>query len=142
MVSIPESARAVITSGRLAHVVTMNPDGSPQVTIVWVDADGDEIVMAHLLEHQKVKNVRRNPRVALSIETDRTNAGGLTEYLVVYGDARIQEGGAPELLQQLAYRYIGPDVKFPPMENPPPGYVLRITPRRFAGVGPWAESRR
>jgi PPOX class probable F420-dependent enzyme len=140
MVSIPESARAVLTSGRPAHFVTTNPDGSAQVTIVWVDAQGDEILTAHLPEHQKIKNVRRDPRVALSIETDQTNAMGLTEYLVVYGDARIQEGGAAELLQLLAYRYIGPDVKFPPMDNPPPGYVLRITPRRFTGVGPWTES--
>ena len=46
------------------------------------------------------------------------NATGLTEYLVIYGTARITEGGAPELLQRLARRYLGPDVRFPPMDNP------------------------
>jgi PPOX class probable F420-dependent enzyme len=138
MAPIPESARKVIEAGRLAHLVTLNRDGSPQVSIVWVGIDDDEIVSAHLGSHQKVKNVRRDERVVLSIATDHQNSGGMTEYLVVYGHARITEGGAPELLQQLAYKYIGPGVKFPPMDNPPPGYITRITPDRYAGVGPWA----
>jgi PPOX class probable F420-dependent enzyme len=137
MVAIPESARQVIEAGRLAHLVTLNADGSPQVTCVWTGIDGDEIVTAHLGQWQKVKNVRRDPRVAISFETDTMNAMGLTEYLVVYGHARVTEGGAPELLQQLARTYIGPDVKFPPMDNPPPGFLLRITADRFGGVGPW-----
>jgi hypothetical protein len=63
---------------------------------------------------------------------------GLTEYLVVYGTARVTEGGAPELLQELAHTYVGPDVKFPPMDNPPPGYITHIAVDRVAGVGPWA----
>jgi len=62
---------------------------------------------------------------------------GLTEYAVLYGEARIQEGGAPELLQKLAEVYMGPGVKFPPMENPPHGYVTRIRIDRIEGVGPW-----
>jgi hypothetical protein len=63
---------------------------------------------------------------------------GLTQYLVIYGTARITEGGAPELLQELAHTYRGPDVKFPPMDNPPPGYITHISVDRIAGVGPWA----
>jgi hypothetical protein len=55
----------------------------------------------------------------------------------VYGRARIEEGGAPELLQRLARVYLGPDVKFPPMDDPPPGFTLRTTVERLAGVGPW-----
>jgi hypothetical protein len=99
-------------------------------------------VSGHLGMHQKVQNVRRDARVALSIATDKANDIGMTEYLVVYGHARITEGGAPELLQRLAYTYIGPGVKFPPMDNPPPGYITRITPDRFAGVGPWSVRQR
>lgn len=115
----------------------MNADGSPQVTLVWARTDGDEIVAAHLSEQQKLRNIRRDGRVAISFESGRQNAVGLTEYLVVYGRARIEEGGAPELLQELAYTYIGPGVKFPKMENPPPGHITRITVERIAGVGPW-----
>ena len=139
MAAIPDSARKVIESGRLAHLVTLNKGGGSQVTCVWTGTDGDEIVIGHLSEHLKVRNVRRDDRVALSIDTEETDPNGLTRYLVVYGTARIQEGGAPELLQKLAYTYIGPGVKFPPMPEPPPGYVMRITPERFSGVGPWAR---
>ena len=63
---------------------------------------------------------------------------GLDEYLVVHGTARITEGGAPELLQRLAEVYLGPGVKFPPMPDPPPGFITRIAVDRVAGVGPWA----
>jgi PPOX class probable F420-dependent enzyme len=131
----------VLESDRLAHLVTLNPDGRPQVSCVWVGLEGDEIVSGHLGTWQKVRNVERDPRVALSIEAKGTNELGLQEYLVVHGRARIQEGGAPELLQKLARTYIGPDAVFPPMPDPPPGFVMRITVERLGGVGPWAPRR-
>ena len=59
------------------------------------------------------------------------------EYLVIYGTARIVEGGAPELLQKLAHVYMGPEVVFPAMENPPAGFINHIKIERVTGVGPW-----
>ena len=113
--SLPDSARAMIESGRLAHLVTLSRDGSPQVSCIWVGLDGDEIVSAHLMPtQQKLRNVRRDPRVSLSIEGTEIQPPGLLQYLVVHGRARLTEGGAPELLQELASRYLGPEVKFPP----------------------------
>ncbi|HLM32713.1 MAG TPA: PPOX class F420-dependent oxidoreductase [Gaiellaceae bacterium] len=138
MTVLPDSAREVLESDGLAHLVTLNPDGSPQVTCVWVGLEDDEIVCAHLGRFQKVKNIERDPRVALSVEAPGENAIGLKHYLVVHGKARITEGGAPELLQKLAGTYVGPGVKFPPMPDPPPGVVTRITPERVGGMGPWA----
>jgi PPOX class probable F420-dependent enzyme len=135
MAAIPESARKVLESNRLAHIITLNKDGSPQVTCVWVGVDGDEVVMAHLSEHRKIGNMRRDPRVAVSIETTNMNANGLQEYLVIYGKARIVEGGGSDLLQTLAHRYIGGAIPLGP--TPPAGYVTRITPERYGGVGPW-----
>jgi PPOX class probable F420-dependent enzyme len=134
---LPESARELIESGAHAHLVTLNPDGSPQVTVVWAGLDGDDIVTAHLYENKKVRNVRQDGRVALTFESGTKSAMGLAEYLVVYGQAQIDEGGAPELLQKLAHVYMGPEVKFPPMDNPPPGYITRIKVERITGVGPW-----
>jgi PPOX class probable F420-dependent enzyme len=141
MTSLPDSARAVLESAALAHLVTLNPDGSPQVTIVWVGLDGEEIVAGHLPNHRKLRNIRNDSRVALSVETGERNAAGLNEYLVIYGTARVTEGGAPELLQELARTYLGPGVRFPPMDNPPPGYITHIAVDRISGVGPWATTQ-
>ena len=137
MATIPDSVRAVLEGPRLAHLVTLEPDGRPQVSIVWVGLDDDEIVAAHLPEHRKIRNMRRDPRVALSIEAGTRNAMGLDEYVVIHGRARVTEGGAPELLQRLAHVYLGPDVTFPPMADPPPGYITHIAVERIGGVGPW-----
>jgi PPOX class probable F420-dependent enzyme len=132
-----DRVRELIASGPLAHLVTINADGSPQVTIVWIGIEDDEIVSGHLSRHRKVENIMRDPRVALSLEAEGTNAIGMRNYAVVYGQARITEGGAPELLQRLAQTYVGPDVIFPPMPDPPPGYITRIRARRVTGQGPW-----
>jgi hypothetical protein len=99
--------------------------------------DGDDLVAGHLPENAKVKNIRRDPRVAISLETNTKSSMGLTEYVVLYGEAHIEEGGAPELLQRLAEVYMGPGVKFPPMDNPPPGFVTRVRVTKVGGVGPW-----
>jgi PPOX class probable F420-dependent enzyme len=131
-------ARELIESDALAHMVTLNPDGSPQVTCVWVGLDGDEIVSGHLGRYRKIKNIEHDPRIAISIQGEGVSERGLTRYLVVRGTARIQEGGAPELLQRLAHTYIGPDAKYPPMNDPPPGFVIRLTPEKLGGEGPWA----
>ncbi len=134
---IPPEVRALIESGCPAHLVTLNRDGSPQVTLVWIGLDGDEIVSGHLFKNQKIKNILRDPRVVISLQAATKSAMGLTEYAVLYGEARIQEGGAAELLQKLAHVYMGPGVKFPPMDNPPPGFVNRVRVNRVEGVGPW-----
>jgi PPOX class probable F420-dependent enzyme len=136
-ISLPQSARDLIAAGSLAHLVTLNRDGGPQVSGVWAKVDGDELVVATLRETQKVKNLRRDPRLVISFETHQKNAMGLTEYLVVYGTATIEAGGAAEVLQELAHVYMGPDVKFPPTDNPPPGFLIRVRVERLGGVGPW-----
>lgn len=135
--NLPDSARALIESGAHAHLVTLNSDGSPQVTLVWAGVDGDDIVTAHLFASRKVRNIQQEGRVAVTFESSSRSEMGLVEYLVIYGHARIEEGGAPELLQRLAHVYLGPDVKFPPMDNPPSGYITRIQVERISGVGPW-----
>ncbi len=137
--NLPASARELLESDALAHLVTLNADGSPQVSCIWVGLDGDEIVSGHLRWQQKLRNVERDPRVALSVEGTVVQPPGLKQHLTVHGHARIERGGAAELLQSLAHVYLGPDVRFPPMADPPPGFVLRTTVERIGGVGPWAS---
>jgi len=139
-VPLPDSAKELIRSGALGHLVTRSPDGAPQVTCVWVAVEGEDLLTAHLNPRQrKLRNVRRDPRVVVSFEGTRIHPPGLKEYLVVHGTAAIEEGGAPELLQELAHVYLGPDVRFPPMDDPPPGVRLRISVERVGGTGPWSS---
>jgi PPOX class probable F420-dependent enzyme len=136
--NIPQSVREVLAKAPLAHLTTLNKDGSPQVTVVWVGIENEEFVIGHLAMHQKVKNIRRDARVALSFLSDTTNAMGMREYVVAYGSARVTEGGAVNLLQRLAPIYLGAGAEYPPasMRNIP-GFVTRISPARFSGIGPW-----
>jgi PPOX class probable F420-dependent enzyme len=131
------TARELLESGTLAHLVTLEPDGRPNVTCAWVGLEDEEIVIGTLSDQRKLRNIRRDPRVALSLATTKINEWGLTEYMVVNGRARVTEGGAPELLQRLAHTYLGPEVTFPAMPDPPPGYVTRITVETVGGIGPW-----
>ena len=137
MTVLSANVRGALTAGRLGHLVTIDPDGSAQASVVWIGLDGDEIVVGHMGGGRKVQNIARDPRVALTVEAQGANPIGMSNYLVIRGVARLVPGGAPELLQRLAEIYIGPGVRFPPFDDPPPGHVIRITPTRVGGVGPW-----
>ena len=139
---IPDAVRTVVDTAPFAHLTTLNSDGGPQVTVVWVDVDGDEFVIGHMGERRKTKNVRHDPRVALSMLATTMSPMGLREYVVVYGRARITEGSAVPLLQKLARRYLGPNADFPPPQfRNQPGFITRITPERFGGVGVWSPAK-
>ena len=137
---IPESVRSLVSAGPLAHLTTLNSNGSPQVTVVWIGIEDDEFVSAHLSEHRKVRNIRNDGRVALSFLGKGRNAQGLLEYVVAYGTARVTEGGAVNLLTRLAPIYLGSGADFPPAPmRSRPGFVTRIRPDRFGGIGPWVQ---
>jgi PPOX class probable F420-dependent enzyme len=136
-----DAARELIGSGTDATLVTLNPDGSPQVTVVWMalesSPDGDELVAAHLAEYQKTRNIRRDPRVAVTVLAAR-KPGQQTPYLAITGTARIAEGGAPELLKKLAKTMLGSDEHFPPA-NAPAGLLTRVRVEKVGGLGPWTS---
>jgi PPOX class probable F420-dependent enzyme len=131
------SALELLASDAVATVISLDPDGSPHVSAAWVGLEDGEIVIGTLGDQRKLQNLRRDPRVTVSIQSEKVNDWGLREYLVIGGIARITEGGAPELLQHLAHTYLGPDVVFPAMPDPPPGFVTRIRVERVSGIGPW-----
>jgi PPOX class probable F420-dependent enzyme len=133
--------RELIGDGTDATLVTLNPDGSPQVTVVWMalesTPDGDELVAAHLAEYQKTRNIRRDPRVAVTILSTK-HPQQQTPYLAITGTARIVEGGAPELLKKLAKAMLGSDEHFPP-PNSPDGLLTRVRIDKVGGFGSWAS---
>jgi PPOX class probable F420-dependent enzyme len=130
---IPQTIREVIEKGPFAHLTTLNPNGSPQVTVVWVGIEGEEFVMGHLAMHQKVKNIRRDPRVAFSL-IGYNKTQGMREYVVIYGTARVTEGGAVPLLRRLAPIYLGPgrSIRRPPCKT---SQVMSPGSRRHASLG-------
>jgi len=132
-----DAAREFIGDGADATLVTLNPDGSPQVSLVWVafrsTPDGDELVTGHLSEHKKVRNIRRDPRVAVTIAQPGDTGKALRNYLSVEGTAYIEEGGAPELLTELSTALLDPN-QFPP-KDAPPGFVTHIRIDKVGGVG-------
>lgn len=136
-----DAARGLIGAGADATLITINPDGSPQVSVVWValqsTPDGDDLVAAHLSgNYKKLRNIRRDPHVALTVLAP-SQPGQQREYLAVTGSARVVEGGAPELLKQLATALLGSDEHFPP-PNAPEGFLTRIRVESVGGHGPWA----
>jgi PPOX class probable F420-dependent enzyme len=134
---LSEDVRKHLTAGHLGHLTTINPDGTPHTTIVWVDVQGETIVSGHFTDtYKKIRNIRRDPRVSLSMEFGTINEHGQHHYAVIEGVASVEEGGAKELLQKEARVYVGPDVVFPGPDAPP-GFVVRLKPTRIRGVLPW-----
>lgn len=139
MAAIPQSVREFMAEGPLGHVITLNEDGTPHVTLTWAGLDGDELVMATFHpEQRKIRNVRHDPRMAVSFQANQYEGEGLHPYLVIQGRGRITEGGALELMDRLAEHYIGPEQQFP-MRDAPDGSVIHVSVDRIYGQGPWQE---
>jgi PPOX class probable F420-dependent enzyme len=140
MARIPESVQEFLANGLLAHVVTLDPDGTPHITLAWAGVDDDEIVMATFfnLDQKKLRNLRRDPRVVLSFEAKEHLGGGLHPYVVIQGRARVTEGGALEVMDNLAEFYLGPGQRYP-LRDVPEGVVVRVAVERIYGQGPWRQ---
>jgi PPOX class probable F420-dependent enzyme len=140
MATIPGSARELLATGPLVHVVTIDPDGTPHVTLTWAGVEGDGVVMATFfnLDQKKLRNLRRDPRVVLSCHAKQHTGEGLHPYVVIQGRARITEGGALEVMDRLAEFYIGPGQKYP-LRDVPEGVVIHVDVERVYGQGPWRE---
>src|SRR6476661_6628696 len=115
-----------IDKGVHGHLVTIDPDGCPQISMIWLGRDGDELLVAHLGGGSKVRNIARDPRVAVSFEVEGKAGPNLNRYAVVHGHARLTDGGAPELLQAMAPRCLGEGVQFLDVANSPPGHLVHI----------------
>ena len=138
MAMVTEGAREFLKDGPLGHLVTLNPDGTPHVTLVWAGFEGDELVFASFFDQHKLDCLRRDPRVTVSFQANEHEGEGLHPYLVVRGKARISEGGALPVMDRLAETYIGPGAVFP-MRDAPPGFVIHVAIERIYGLGPWKD---
>ena len=139
MSGLPRELRDLIESGPMAHLSTINADGSPQVSVIWIGLDGDDLVSGHMARYAKLRNIERDPRVALSFDAPRVPGVFLNPYAVLRARAAVQPGDdAWNLLNRLAKVYVSPDAEFPAPKGP--GYVVRYSVDRIGGVGPWAPA--
>jgi PPOX class probable F420-dependent enzyme len=138
MSTLTPELRALIESGPLAHLSTLNADGSPQVSGIWIGLDGDDVVSGHMSRHLKVRNIERDPRVVLSFGAPRTPGEFLAPYAVLRAHATLTHGDeAWPLLNRLAKVYIAPGAEFPAPQGP--GYLVRYRIERVSGQGPWGR---
>jgi hypothetical protein len=128
---LPASAHRLFETDRHGTIVTTDPDGTPHVSLIWVTRDG-----------RKVRNLRRDPRVTLLVQDDRTTRDGLRQYLVVKGTVRFTGPDIPAefttLMDAQARRYLGTDYTLSNRDSRT-ALIGRITPTTVAGVGPWAR---
>jgi PPOX class probable F420-dependent enzyme len=125
----------------MAHLSTINPDGSPQVTVIWIGLDGDELVSGHMGWYTKLRNIERDPRVVLSFDAPREPQVFLNPYAVLRARATIESSDhAWDLLNRLTKVYMSPDAEFPAPRGP--GYIVRYSIERIGGVRLWAQASR
>jgi PPOX class probable F420-dependent enzyme len=136
---LPKELRELIESGPLTHLSTINTDGSPQVSVIWIGLDGDDIVSGHMARYAKQRNIERDPRVVLSFVGPRDPSAVLNPYAVLKARATVEPSDeAWDLLNRLTKVYMSPEDEFPAPKGP--GYIIRYSVERIGGVGPWANS--
>ncbi|MBO0911320.1 MAG: PPOX class F420-dependent oxidoreductase [Acidobacteria bacterium] len=129
--AIPDKYRDLFTKRAFGSLGTMMPDGTPQVTPVWVDLDGDLVVVNTAKGRQKDRNMRRDPHVALAI-IDPDNP---YRYLEIRGRvAEISEDGADAHIDKMAKKYLGAD-KYPYRQSGEVRVMFKIRPERTNTMG-------
>lgn len=131
MAKIPEKYLDLFNKKAFGSLGTLMPDGSPQVTPVWVDRDGDTVLVNTAKGRQKDKNIQRDPRVSVTL-IDPDNP---YRYLEVRG--RVVEAtdkGAKDHIDKMAKKYLGVD-KYPYAQPGEQRLLLRIRPERVSSMG-------
>ncbi|MDO3701546.1 PPOX class F420-dependent oxidoreductase [Micromonospora sp. C28SCA-DRY-2] len=130
MAILTDEDLALLAEPQLAHVATVEADGSPHVTPVWVDTDGEHILFNTAKGRVKYENIRRNPEVAISV-ADKAND---FRTLWVKGTAELVEEGADEHIDRMAQKYLGQD-RYPFRQVGEERVIVRITPTQKLGRG-------
>ena len=130
-IALPQSVKKIVQDKAYGHVITFNADGKPQVTMVWMDVEGDEVLFNTAEGRLKPKNLRRDHRVIISVQ-DRNDP---QSYMVFHGKASVTEAGADEHIDKLAKRFLGAD-KYPFRRPGEKRLAVRVKVDRIGGYGP------
>ncbi|MFF0740977.1 PPOX class F420-dependent oxidoreductase [Streptomyces sp. NPDC004111] len=131
--SLNATARKLFDGPNVAVLATINADGSPQTSVVWVGRDGDDLLVSTQDGRLKVRNIRRDPRVSLTVYA----ASDTDTYVEVRGSAAVAEDEGRRLAVELAEKYEGPGAGEEYLRLPAEAVrlTLRITPRKVVGLG-------
>lgn len=125
-VSFGDSVRALLDGRNFASVATLRPDGAPQTSVVWIKREGDTVLFSSLEDRQKVRNLRHDPRVSVSV-FDLANPYTSVE---IRGTAEILPDEGKRLPHELSHKYLGID---PPAEkDDQTRVIIRVVPRKVA----------
>jgi PPOX class probable F420-dependent enzyme len=103
-VKLPDGFVDLMRKPNPCFVTTLMPDGSPQITETWVDTDGEHVIINTVQTHQKVKNIQRDPRVAVAV----CDASDPSRYYAIRGRVvNVTTEGGAEHIELLAQRYTG-----------------------------------
>ena len=137
MAEIPAAAQALLGTDAVAHVWTQNPDGSPQVSVVWVLVQDDSILFGTDAESQKARNLARDPSVILSIEDTERNERGFQRHLLIRGVASLEPTLTSATVNELCRKYTGLSNHPLSLRDSPTAVTVRVRVERISGVGPW-----
>jgi PPOX class probable F420-dependent enzyme len=131
MATLSEKQAALFTDRNWGVIATIREDGSPQATPVWIDYDGENVLVNSAVGRSKVKNIERDPRATVTVLPAEDQQGG---YVMVSGPARIVEEGALDHINKLAKKYLGED-KYPYLGPGEQRVIIVIKPERVDGFG-------
>ncbi|MCF6523794.1 PPOX class F420-dependent oxidoreductase [Streptomyces sp. JJ36] len=128
---LSDKLKSVLDGKIFIQVATLQPDGSPQVSPVWVKRDGDELLFSTTVDRRKTKNLQRDPRVTVVVQP----ADDPYTYAEIRGTASVTTDGGPELIDELARKYAGKNyAEFnPEAHKDAQRVVVRVTPRKVVG---------
>ncbi len=129
-IELPDTVKQFLTLRAYGHVVTRNQDGSPQMSMVWMDVDGNEVLFNTAEGRVKPRNLRRDPRILISVQNPLNPQG----HAIFYGTATVTAEGAEPHIDMLAKRFLGMD-NYPWRTPGEKRLIVRTQVDRIAGIG-------
>ncbi|MFI8928944.1 PPOX class F420-dependent oxidoreductase [Streptomyces sp. NPDC053474] len=129
--TLSEDLKSLLDTPVFVTVATIQPDGSPQLSPVWVKRDGDDLLISTTIGRQKERNLRRDPRVTVLFQP----FDAPYTYAEIRGTAEITTEGGQELIDELSRKYTGKDYADfnPASKDDAQRVVVRVTPRKVVG---------
>jgi PPOX class probable F420-dependent enzyme len=131
MAKLNEKQAKLFTDKNWGVIATVREDGSPQATPVWIDYDGESVLVNSAHGRTKVKNIERDPRATVTVLPAENQQSG---YVMVSGPAELVDEGAREHIDKLAKKYLGED-KYPYLGPGEQRVIIKIHPERIDGFG-------